>query len=83
MKLNDEIQRLKDGMFSHERQLPPPDDHCAALMARGDRTAAIRHCKEMYNECLRHGEEARAEQFLAFVDQIQFEPKPDDPALGI
>jgi hypothetical protein len=52
-------------------------------MAVGNRTAAIRHCKEMYNEFLRHGEHARAEEFLAFVDQIQFEPQADDPRIGI
>jgi hypothetical protein len=83
MKLDDEIQRLRDGMFSHESQLQPPDHYTAELMAVGNRTAAIRHCKEMYNEFLRHGEHARAEEFLAFVDQIQFEPQADDPRIGI
>ena len=83
MKHDDEIKRLKDGLFTTERRLPPPDGYCEELLARGDRTGAIRHCKEMYNECLRHKQEARAEEFLAFVDQLQFEPQPDDPSLGI
>ena len=83
MKLKDEIQRLKEGLIDHNPQLPPPDDYTAGLLDRGDRTGAIRHCKEMYNECLRHGEERRAEEFLAFVDQVQFEQQPDDPRVGI
>ena len=33
-----------------ERRLPPPDDYCAELLARGDRTGAIRYCKEMYTK---------------------------------
>jgi hypothetical protein len=83
MKLDDEIKRLKEGLFSAERQLPPPDNHCAELLARGQRTEAVRYCKEMYNECLRHRKDARAEEYLAFVDQIQFEQQPDDPSIGI
>jgi hypothetical protein len=84
MKLDDEIQRLKEGLYITERQLLPPDDYCVELLARGDRTGAIRYCKEMYNECLREpGRAARAEEYLAFVDQLQTEPRPDDPSLGI
>ncbi len=83
MKLSREIQRIHDGLVFQEAQLPPPDNHAAELMARADRTGAIRYCKEMYNECLRHGKVARAEQFLAFVDQIQFEPQSDDPGIEI
>ena len=73
MKLKDELQRIRDGLVLHDTRLDPPDARSAELLTSGKRREAIHHCKEMYNECLRHGEEARAASYLAFIDQIQFE----------
>ena len=83
MKLKDEMARLRDGLIFEQPQLPPPDDHVATLIARGERTAAIRYCKEMYNECLRNKNPQRADEYLAFVDPLQQEPDALDPRIGI
>jgi hypothetical protein len=83
MKLKDEMQRIRDGLVLHDTRLDPPDARSAELIAAGDRRGAIQHCKEMYNEAARRNEMAHAERYLAYIDQIQFEPQPDDPKLGI
>ena len=81
--LKHEIQRLRDGLIFHDSALEPPDAHTEKLLAAGDKQNAIRHCKEMYNECLRNRNPQRAAEFLAFVDQLQNETDPDLTKVGL
>jgi hypothetical protein len=83
MKLEDQIAHLKDGRLTARRPDLIHDERVEQLIAAGQRTEAIRHCKEMCRMASGMGEPQRAQQYVALIDWLHTEQSEFDPQTGI